>query len=112
VSISRDYLLQTATRWPYSGPDAFGDGDYDAPELIDVRWEDRRELIRDADGRQFASSAVVYAGQPLAMQDYLAPGDETASSDPRSVAGAREIRQVGRVPSLDASDEVLKHWLG
>ena len=65
----RDYLNQTAT-WHY----VTGLNDYGEPttssKTIKVRWEGKRRLVRDNQGREVVSEARVFC------VDAVKPGDE------------------------------------
>lgn len=65
----KDYLNQTAT-WHY----VTGQNEYGEPQTssksIKVRWEGKRRLVRDKDGREVVSEARVFCIDPVK------PGDE------------------------------------
>jgi hypothetical protein len=106
-------MRQIATYWPPGQPDGFGGVEYGPAELLDpgdgngVRWEDKAELFRDADGQEVTSSAVVYLAHDVEIKGRLAVGDRT-QDDP--VVG-REIRQRGVVTNLAATIELQQVWL-
>lgn len=103
-------MPQTVTYWAPDGVDDFGARTFAAPVEISGRWQNKRDLIRDADGRQIASSAVVYVSQQVANRGYLYLGS-SAASDPTSVDGAREIRNTGASPALTGDPTLYKAWL-
>jgi hypothetical protein len=108
-------MTQEATYWPPGLPDGFGGLDFAAsvPVLIACRWQDDAALFRDAQGREVTSSAVVYVDRELAMRGCLALGDHTAlgAGALQEVAGAFEIRQVGKSPSLSGWEALHKVYL-
>lgn len=108
-------LNQQATYWAPGVPDGAGGYSFAAVAavLVSVRWQDVQQLFRDTEGREVVSSAVVYLDQPLAVRGYLALGDAGAGagSDPRDVVGSREVRQIGRSPSLLADEVLYKVFL-
>lgn len=106
-------MNQTATYWAPGENNGFGGVDYDAPIVITCRWQDKVELLRSSDGRQVASSAVVYVDRPLVVQGWLALGDlrDTAGGPIPTDVGARTILQVGSSPDLDLEDTLHKVWL-
>lgn len=103
-------MTQVATYWPPGANDGFGGVSYGAPVAIKCRWQDKAELFRDAEGQELTSSAVVYVDRPLEAKGYLFEGDST-DADPLSVDGAREVRQIGKSPSLKGSRVLHKVWL-
>lgn len=106
-----DDMNQVATYWAPLGLDAFGKPTYSAPITIACRWQDKVDLVRDANGRQVVSMAIVYPAQPVRPQGWMALGDLTATADPRNVSAASEIIAVGSSPDLDEDLILLKAWL-
>lgn len=100
-------MTQTATYWSPSGTDTFGQTTYAAPTQIKCRWQNKRELFRDADGNEVTSTAVVYPDQELALRGKLQQGTVTGSP----TTAAREIRQVGDSPDLSGQKTLNKVWL-
>lgn len=100
-------LKQDGTYWPPGVNDGFGGVSYGAAVAIKCRWQDVAELFRDAQGQEVTSSAVVYVDRTLALRGKLALG--AISGAPPS--SAREIRQAGSSPSVDAQRALLKVWL-
>ena len=101
-------MHQQATYWPKGAPDGFGGYAYPSPESIRVRWEDKAEIFRDADGSEVTSSAVVYVPRPLQIDGYIVLGTFTGSPID---AGARQIQQTGTTPSLGGNRQLSKVWL-
>ena len=66
----KGYLNQTAT-WHY----VTGQNEYGEPETgsktIKVRWEGKRRLVRDNQGREVVSEARVFCTDPLKPGDML-----------------------------------------
>ena len=64
------YLNQTAT-WHY----VTGYDDYNQPvtssKTIPVRWEDKRRLVRDSEGREVVSEARVFCTENVRTGDRL-----------------------------------------
>lgn len=103
-------LNQVVTYWPPDGNDAFGGRTFGAPVEIAGRWQDKADLFRDVDGREVVSTAVVYTDRNVALRGFLYLGSSVAS-DPLTVDGAREIRNVGKSPNLAATVTLHKVWL-
>lgn len=111
--ISR-FLKQTAVYW--GGPVNNGTGGYnfDDPIEINVRWEDKQEVLEDDQGNELISRAVVYTNQQLEEQGYLYLGrldDMESASSPSDITGSRRIVQIGSIPSLDASQTLYTYYL-
>ena len=113
-------MVQLATYWPAGSNNGFGKLSFDAvePELIYCRWQDVSKMFRDAQGRDTVSEAVVYVDQAVVIGGWIALGDHIGTGagtagdvDPRSVAGAREIRQIAVSPSLANDEELWKVYV-
>lgn len=111
-------MKQAAFYWSPAVNDGFGGRSFGSAQARNVRWEDRAELFRSAEGRELTSSAVVYVDQDVQVGGYivrnpnndpLPPGSGTL--DLFSSLGAREIRQLGESPSLRQTDKLIKAWL-
>jgi hypothetical protein len=100
-------MNQAATYWPAEANDGFGGVGHGAPVPIMCRWQDKADLVRDAQGKEFVSSSVVYVDRELAAQGKLALG----AYEGAPVEGAKEIRALGKSPSLEASQTLHKVWL-
>lgn len=107
-----DDMNQTATYWAPSGtPDAYGQLGFAAPVTLACRWQGKTDLVRDRDGRQVVSAAVVYPEYEINPQGWMAPGDLTANADPREVSSAYQVIAVGSSPDLDEDLTLWKVWL-
>ena len=100
-------MNQDATYWPRTGSDMYGAPIFGPATAIKCRWEDKAIQFRDAAGVETVSDAVVYVDRQLAIGGFLVLG--TVSGSPS--AGAKEIRQAMRSPSLDAAYELHKVML-
>jgi hypothetical protein len=88
----KDYLNQTAT-WHY----VTGQNEYGEPQTssktIKVRWEGKRRLVRDNEGREVVSEARVFCIEAVK------PGDEL------EFGGRRwPVITVSTVPGLDGKE--------
>lgn len=88
----RCYLNQTAI-WKYViGQNMYGEPETEEKE-IKVRWEGKRRLVRDNEGREVISEARVFCIEPVK------PGDEL-EFDGRSWP----VIAVSTVPGLDGAE--------
>lgn len=101
-------MTQAATYWAPLGNDQFGGVEHAAPVELKVRWQDKAELARDAEGQEFTSSAVVYVPEPLEIKGQLLLGVSIAAEP---APGAREVRQKGQSPNLRGTEVLNKVWL-
>lgn len=88
----RDYLNQTAV-WKYViGQNMYGEPETEEKE-IKVRWEGKRRLVRDNEGREVVSEARVFCVEPVKPGDILEHG-------------GREwpVIAVSTVPGLDGKE--------
>ena len=88
----RCYLNQTAI-WKYViGQNMYGEPKTEEKE-IKVRWEGRRRLVRDKDGREVVSEARVFCIEPVKPGDILKYEDRDWP-----------VISVSIVPGLDGSE--------
>ena len=88
----RRYLNQTAV-WKYViGQNMYGEPETEGKE-IRVRWEGKRRLVRDNEGREVVSEARVFCVEPVKPGDILEHG-------------GREwpVIAVSTVPGLDGKE--------
>ena len=70
-----DYLNQTAT-WHYvTGLNEYSEPILADPVTIKVRWEGKRRLVRDNEGREVVSEARVFCVEPVQPGDLLKYAD-------------------------------------
>lgn len=94
-----------ATYFSPAGQDGFGDLAYSSGQEVRVRWQVKNELIKDAQGRQVVSKAVVYVNDLVKVGGRLALGTATSATD------GEEILAVGVSPSLNTQQDLVKIWL-
>jgi len=88
----QDYLNQTATWKRVVGQNMYGEPKTEEKE-IKVRWEGKRRLVRDNEGREVVSEARVFCVEPVKPGDLL----EYAGREWPVIA-------VSTVPGLDGID--------
>ena len=66
----QDYLNQTATWKRVIGQNMYGEPETEEKE-IKVRWEGKRRLVRDNEGREVVSEARVFCIEPVKPGDKL-----------------------------------------
>ena len=88
----RDYLNQTAIWKRVVGQNMYGEPETEEKE-IRVRWEGKRRLVRDNEGREVVSEARVFCVEPVKPGDILEHG-------------GREwpVIAVSTVPGLDGKE--------
>lgn len=88
----RNYLNQTAI-WHYvTGQNEYGEPEFGS-RAIKVRWEGKRRLVRDNEGREVVSEARVFCTEAVK------PGDEL------EFGGRRwPVIAVSTVPGLDGKE--------
>lgn len=100
-------MNQAATYWAPGANDGFGGVAAGAAVAILCRWQDKADLFRSPEGQELVSNAVVYVDRELAVKGKLALGTHVGTPP----ASAKEIRQTGSSPSLNAGETLLKVWL-
>ena len=88
----QDYLNQTATWKRVVGQNMYGEPKTEEKE-IKVRWEGKRRLVRDNEGREVVSEARVFCVEPVKPGDLL----EYAGREWPVIA-------VSTVPGLDGKE--------
>ncbi len=91
---------QKATYWAKGASDGFGGYTFVAPVSLDVRWEEKNELVINDKGEQVVSHARVFVDRDLDMEGYLLLGAST-TADPRTVDGTYRILEIRKTPGLD-----------
>ena len=88
----KDYLNQTATWHCATGQNEYGEP-VTSSKTIKVRWEGKRRLVRDSQGREVVSEARVFCTEAVKPGDILEHG-------------GREwpVIAVSTVPGLDGID--------
>lgn len=104
-------LHQDAVYWPPLGNDGFGGFSYGEPVAIKCRWQSRVTLVRNAQGKEVPSSAIVYPDRELRVEGLLLPGTIPLGGFTAPPANARQILSAGSSPSLRATVELHKVWL-
>jgi len=88
----KDYLNQTAI-WHYvTGMNEYGEPQTSS-KTIKVRWEGKRRMVRDNEGREVVSEARVFC------TDHVKPGDELEFDGRRW-----SVIAVSTVPGLDGKE--------
>ena len=90
---------QKATYWANPVQGGFGGITFDAPIVLNVRWEDRTERFTDMAGQEQISRAVVYTDRDLDLGGYLVL-DESVATDPTQVEGALYVQRSDEIPDL------------
>lgn len=104
-------MPDTVTYWSPGAPDGYGGVAFGAPVTFAARWQSTRELARDDDGEEFVSNATVYVSDPsIERKGWLFEGT-SAASDPRTVEGAHEIRQIYQTKNLNGTLRLTKALL-
>lgn len=103
----RGKLNHDATYWEPSAPTGFGNTGWSGPIHVRVRWQDKQQLVRDKEGREVTSDAVVYLARPINLQGRLQRGVHTG--DPGG--SAREPKAASSMEMLDGQTVGYKVWL-
>ena len=102
------YFLHDVTHWATTGSDGFGGFTFGTPVLYKGRWEDTAVQFRTTKGEEETSNTVVYLPEAVDIGDYLAQGDQTASSNP-TVAGVGGYRVRQRHSTTDLRNLSVLH---
>ena len=99
---------QLATYWALSSIDGYGKRTLATPVEIYVRWEDRTDLEINVNGEAIPSKARVYVLQDMLVGEYLALGDQTATTNPETIDSALQIKAYLKTPSLRGDEYTRK----
>lgn len=98
--------VQTAVLWSFQQEDGFGNSTFAEPVEIQVRWEEKHELLTDEEGKQFVSRAEIILPIDIKRLDYLYLGtlvEISSESDPKQVEGAHEVKTFTKVPMIKST---------
>jgi hypothetical protein len=101
---------QPVVYWGNPVSDGFNNFTYDPPVELLCRWEDTETLIRNKQGDDVISKAVVYLLQDVVLDGILLLGslndlDSDMDSDPRNIANTYLILQFDKKPALGSTTE-------
>ena len=114
---------QTCVYWGSPQDDGYGGKIFAAPVELLVRWEDKEQLIRQDDGIEISSRAIVYVLQDVDLEGmmYLGTLDDLydisessagALSNPKEFDKTYVIKKFEKSPALGSTtDFVRKVWL-
>jgi hypothetical protein len=94
--------VQTAVYWAPDGADGYGGKTYKTPIEVPVRWDYKREVVKDDMGREVVSNAQILIPVDVQNGGWLYLGtlndlNETQFSDPKGLDGTFEIIQFTKV---------------
>ena len=106
---------QKAVLWATPTPDGSGDWTFATAVEIDCRWEDKQQMVTDAQGKQVLCKAKVYVDRDIAAGSFLwlgtlvsLPSDHT---NPRLISGASQVLSFGKLPNLKATEYLRTCYL-
>lgn len=100
MSYFRRFYRDTITYWSPGGHDMYGNPTWSDPVTFKGRWESKFTLIMDNTGNEIVSPHTVWVPISVSLGGYIYKGTSVASN-PNTVSGAREIKGLNEVPSLD-----------
>ena len=100
---------QTAVYWGNPVNDGFGGYTFDDPVEINVRWDEKSEMIRDLDGNEIVSKAQVMVRADVDIRGMLFLGtledlDSTQEVDPNTIETAYQIISFDKIPMPRSTD--------
>ncbi len=90
----QDYLNQTASWQAKTSNNSYGEPVYSTAATIYCRWEDKRRLIRNAEGVEIISNATVYCVENVQENDLLAGRVVLMVADQPNLDGSINHREV------------------
>lgn len=112
-SMIKRNLKQKAVWWQATGRNRHNETTFADAVEIDCRWENKVQLVKDADGKEIISKAQVFHDKNVDERDYLFEGtlsdlDSAAEEDPYQATGAYEVKSKDDMASLGKSTKTLK----
>lgn len=107
--IGRDYP-QKATYWSTPQASGLGGYSYAAPDIINVRWEERQTEFTTPTGDLRQSRAVIFAETELELGAVLMLGEHT-DVDPTALDDSWKIKQCITIPDLRNADNERRVFL-
>ena len=104
-------FLQKATYWAKAGVDGYGRITFVPPEILDVRWEDRREVFLNSEGEEALSRSIVYCNKDLSDEGVLFLGESPSLNPLEEEDKAYKIKSISRIPNLLNTKMEIKVWL-
>lgn len=102
------FLKQKATYW-IGEPDGYGGYTWSDPVVIDVRWQENRELTKDSEGNEVVSNTQVWTMENIPYEAKMYKG-ETTETNPDNLDTYDIIKKANRV-DLDGNEDGYKVWL-
>lgn len=99
---------QKCTYWAPGVPDGFGGTSWGEPQVLDCRWQAQQKMIRDKEGLEKVSEAVVYLAQEVNLSGRLYLGESADLTPPE---GAKEPQAIGSAVGLGGEIDHWKVWL-
>jgi hypothetical protein len=107
---------QTAVYWGDPVEDGYGGMSFGSmyPIEIDCRWENKNEIFKSSNGKEYTSRSIVYITIDLDEQGYLYLGslDDFESTqdltNPKIIENAFEIKRFDKSPSLNKVAEFIR----
>ncbi len=104
--------VQDAVYWGNPVANGYGGYTFNAPVEIKCRWEDKKQVVADNDGKELVIRSQVYVLQDLNEEGYLFLGElndlSSDPSNPRTEDSTYQIKRFHKVPALGRTDEFLR----
>ena len=110
------FLKQNLVYWAPASADDYGKPTLAAPVQLPCRWNDGESDIIDSKGDRVASSASVYTQVKLVDKGVIFLGKltdlpSTIPSDPKTIPGVWEVKNVKTTPAVNARDLVYQSFV-
>ena len=107
-SFIKTVCVEDAVYWGAPQPDGYGGYEFDPPVEIKCRWDGKREVFIDAQGRETVSKAKILVTQDLQEEGYLYLGklsdlSTAQKADPKLVGNACLIRGFEKTPMIKST---------
>lgn len=97
---------QKLVYWETNGFDGFGQNTYAYPEELNCRWDDVFEMVKDNQGREFVSKAVIISPKLLVQGSYVKKGQILTSTpaSPNDDTDVYMIRTTSHTPDMKGNN--------
>lgn len=111
----RNMFNQNILIWGNPVPDGYGTYTFDTPTSRKVRWEDKIEVIKDADGQERVSESRIYSDEEFTNGNWVLQGIlsdlDSEDDSPRDTEDAYEILSTGAVTDIKNKNTLYMAYL-
>ena len=89
-------------------PDGYGGYDYDTPEKVKCRWDDKTQMVTNQNGEQVVSNAEILVIEDLKLGGILQRVDDPNEQTPETPTKGWKIVRIEKVPFFRSRDRFVR----